>query len=128
VGSQIGSAFTVTGNAITSGNVAVVNWVSLGNLVLPDSLVFTISVSNVSAGVDLGLTLFEPVTIGSSSNQFFIVSPNGSTFSQASQGNSKDNVYFSLTAVTVSAVPEPGTLLLTLLGIPAIALARRRFR
>jgi len=127
VGSQIGGSFTVTGS-ITSGNVAVVNWVSLGNLVLPTNVIFTVSVSNLSAGLDLGLTMFEPVTIGSSSNQFFITSTNGTTFLQSSQGNSQDNLYFSLTSVTTSCIPEPVTMLLTLLGIPVIALARKRFR
>jgi hypothetical protein len=126
VGSQIGGAFTVTGTTITSGNVADVTW-NLGGLVLPTHIVFTISEANVASGLDLGLTLFEPPTVGSSSNTFFIVSTNGITYSQASQGNHQDNLFFFLDASTVS-VPEPGTMLLTLLALPVIAQARKWLR
>jgi hypothetical protein len=122
VGSQIGSAFTVTGNAITSGNTANVSW-SLGGLVVPTDVIFTVSVANLSSGLDLGLTLFDPPTSGSSSNQFFILY-NGSTYSQGSQGNSQDNIYFLLDA-SVSAVPEPSTILLVLLGLSLLASLHR---
>lgn len=124
VGSQIGGAFTVTGTAITSGNIADVTW-SLGGLVLPTNVIFTVSAANVASGLDLGLTLFEPPTIGSSSNQFYIVSDNGTTYSQASQG--QDNVFFSLDASPLR-VPEPGTKLLSLLALPVIAHARKWLR
>jgi hypothetical protein len=123
VGTQIGSGFTMTGNSISSSGILNVSW-NLGGLVLPGNVVFTISISTVAAGLDLGLTLFEPPTVGSSANTFYITN-NGSTFSQTSQGNTQDNVYFSLDASAVT-IPEPGTMLLTLLGIPALALIRRR--
>jgi hypothetical protein len=126
VGSQIGGAFTVTGTTIASGNVVDVTW-NVGGLVLPTNVVFTISEANVASGLDLGFTLFEPPTVGSSSNQFFIVSTNGITYSQASQGNSQDNLFFFLDASPVS-VPEPGTMMLTLLAVPVIVQARKWLR
>lgn len=123
--SQIGGTFTVTGIPIVSGNTVNVTWNNLGGLVLPDNVIFTVSIAILTGGVDVGLDLFEPPTPpGSSSNQFYITY-DGSTYSQTSQGNSQDNIYFSLDASTV-AVPEPATMLLTLLGIPALALLRRR--
>jgi len=125
VGAQIG-AFTVTGTAITSGNVVDVTW-NLGGLVLPTNVIFTISESNVASGLDLGFTLFEPPTVGSSSNQFYIVSTNGTTYSQASQGNNQDNLFFFLDASPVS-VPEPGTMVLTLLALSVITQARKWLR
>jgi len=126
LGSQIGGGFTVTGTPITSGNVADVTW-NLGGLVLPTNVVFTISEANVASGLDLGFTLFEPPTVGSSSNQFYIVSTNGTIYSQASQGNSQDNLFFFLDASPVS-VPEPGTMVLTLLALSVLAQARKWLR
>jgi len=126
VGSQIGGVFTVTGTAITSGSVVDVTW-SLGGLVLPTNVIFTVSEANVASGLDLGLTLFEPPTIGSSSNQFYIVSTNGTTYSQASQGASQDNLFFFLSASPVG-IPEPSTMMLTLLALPLIAHARKWLR
>jgi hypothetical protein len=123
VGPEIGGPFTVTGTAITSGNVVDVTW-NLGGLVLPTNVIFTISEANVASALDLGLTFFEPPTAGSSNNDFYIVSTNGTTYFQASQGNHQDNLFFSLDASAVS-VPEPGTMLLTLLALPVIAGARK---
>jgi hypothetical protein len=127
VGSQIGGSFTTTGNSIAAGDVLNVSW-ALGGVVLPDNLIFTVSVSNLTAGLDLGLDLFEPPTVGSSSNKFFIIATSGPSYSQGSQGNNQDNIFFSLDASPGSTIPEPGTMLLTLLALPAFALARKRLQ
>ena len=125
VGSQVGGNFVTSGTSITSGNVANVSF-NLGGLLLPDNLVFTVAVSSLAAGLDLGVTIFNPPTVGSSSTAFFIVN-NGSAFSTASLGTGHDNVYFSLDA-SGAGTPEPATISMMLLAIPGIIVARRRLR
>lgn len=128
VGAQIGGSFTATGNSIASLGVLNVSW-ALGGLVLPDNVIFTLSVSNLTGSPDLGLDLFDAPTVGTSSNAFFIAAKSGPIYSQVSSGDvpADSNVYFSLDA-SAASVPEPGTMLLTLLALPAFALARRRLR
>ena len=90
---------------------------------LPDNAVFTLSVANVSAGLDLGLTLFDPVTVGSSSNTFFITN-DGSSFASASTLQNIDNLYFLLNAAAV-AVPEPSTYALACVGLALFGMLRK---
>lgn len=116
VGSLLGSFITV-GNSINAGDVLNVDW-ALGGLILPDDLVFTVTIGAIRGNVDLGLTVFDPPTVGSSSNQYFIVG-SGGVFSQGSQLNGHDNIFFRLDAT----VPEPATTgmvalsLLTMVGL-----------
>ena len=126
VGSQIGSAFTLTGIAAGSGASFNVNFLTL-NLVVPTDLIFTVSVSNQSTGVAIeGLNMFEPPTIGSSSNQFAIARNSGG-YLQA--GTVNENVFFELQAdAERTTVPESNSLLLTVMAFPVLALARYRFR
>jgi hypothetical protein len=124
VGAQIGSGFSATGISVGAANVVDVLFSNLGNVFLPDSVVFTLEISNVSAGLDLGVTMFNPPTLGTSSNQNFITQ-SGATFALSSTGTSTDNVFFSLDATT-AGIPEPGTMLLTLAGVPTLAWMRRR--
>ena len=128
VGAQLGGSFSVTGIATAGGDVLNVTFNSL-NLVVPDDLIFTVALNNVSSGVDLGLDMFEPPTIGSSDNTFMIAKQ-GSSFTQLGtcgqpQPTPCVNTFFELDATTV---PEPGSILLTLLALPAFALVRKRLR
>lgn len=123
VGAQIGSSFLTTGTSIGSGATANVSF-NLGGLLLPDNVVFTVAISSVAVGLDLGLDLFNPPTLGSSSTSFFIVN-NGAAFSTGSLGTGHDNFYFSVDA-SGAGVPEPATLSLMLLAVPALAFMRRR--
>jgi hypothetical protein len=125
VGSQIGGNFVTTSVLITSGATANASF-NLGGLVLPDTVVFTVAVTNGSPQLDIGLTLFDPPTVGSSDNSFYIVR-NGSAFSSGSQGNSQDNLYFSVDASAVNAsVPEPATMALMIVSVPGLLWMRRR--
>lgn len=124
VGSLLGS-YTAASMFLAGGNLLEVSW-SLAGLNLPDDLIFTVTVSDFTAGMDLGLTVFDPPTVGSSSDQFFIVKGGGG-FAQSSQGNGQDNIYFRLNASSPNRVPEPGSAGLMLLAmLPLIAIQRRR--
>jgi len=128
VGSQIGSDFVTTSISAPAGDVFNVSF-SLGSILVPDNLIFAVSVSNQDAGLDLiGLNLFEPPTIGSSDNSFAIAH-NGSTFVQASTNNA--NVFFELQADTAPpppGTPEPATIGFAGTALAALVYARRRFR
>lgn len=101
----------------------------LGGELLPEELVFTVEISNVSAGVDLGLNLYDPpFAPGDSSTAFLIV--RGNNYSEQAAG-ANSNLYFLLTAneaTTPAPVPEPATLVLTGLGLVAVGLARKQRR
>lgn len=125
VGSLLGS-FTATGLAVTGFNSLDVSW-ALAGLSLPDDLIFTVSVANASSDLDLGLNLFDPPTLGSSSNQSF-VARGGSGYTEATTGDGIDNAYFRLDARGANSVPEPGTagmLSLAMLSLIAIRVRRR---
>jgi hypothetical protein len=104
VGSQIGSDFVVSSIAAPAGDVFDEDFI-LPGLIVPDDLIFTVSISNASAGVDIiGLDMFEPPTIGSSDNTFAIAN-DGTNFLKAPTPD--ENVFFQLQAI--SSVPEPRT-------------------
>jgi hypothetical protein len=117
VGAQIGTDFITTG--ISASNLGVFNVVfnTAGTLV-PDALVFMVFLTNVSGGVDVGLNMFEPPTIGSSNNTFLVA--NTGSFAQLSTPN--ENVFFELNA----SVPEPGAFGTVGGGMIAVFLAFRR--
>ena len=118
VGLQIGGSFTVTGISIVSGDVATVTFPDLGSLVIPDSVIFMVSVGNLSTpDLDLGLSQFNPATLGSSDPAFFITN-DGSSFAQTSSGTSTDNFFFTLDATSpVAGVPEPDTGFMAAVGL-----------
>lgn len=119
VGSQIGPSILLTG--ITAASLNSFNVVfNLLPVVLPNDLVFTISVSNQSAGVDIvGLNMFEPPGIGSSDNSFSIAN-DGTNFIQVPTPM-PENVFLQL-----EATPEPATIGLTGSFLLGLALFRRR--
>lgn len=123
VGSQIGSNFVVTGISINANDILDESWV-LPGLLVPDNLIFTVSVANESAGVDIvGLDMFEPPTIGSSDPTFAIAN-DGTNFVKAPTAN--EDVFFDLEATSSSAAPEPATLGFAALGLLAVGILRPR--
>lgn len=121
---QIGSTFTETGLAIGAGASLNVAFSALGGLDVPEDVVVMLSIGNLLGNADLGLNLFDPPTVGSSSNQSFFVNTGAGLMAESTyQGI--DNVYFEING-TPHAVPVPGTLWL-LIG-PAMAVLWRRPR
>lgn len=124
-GAQIGGPFTVTGIALSNFDIGTITF-PLGGLVLPDNLIFMVSVGNQTPGVDVGFNQFDPPTIGSSDHDFFVAEDiNG--FGIATTGVPGltpriDNLYFTLVAV-----PEPSALTIGLFGITAL-FTRRSIR
>ena len=128
VGSQIGSGIVLTGISAPGGSEFDATF-ALPNLMVPDNLIFTLSIANQSAGVNVdGPELYNPPTIGSSDNTFAI-GYNGTTFSQVMLPDSS-NVFFELDATSSSqAAPEPATLgqmASSLIGLAAFARMRTR--
>ncbi len=118
VGSQIGSNVVLTGIAVPASSTLNVAF-ALPNLLLPDNVIFTVSVANASNGVDIvGLDMLEPPTIGSSDNTFAIAN-NGSSFVKVNE-----NVFFEVQA---AATPEPAIAGIVGSALLALALLRRRF-
>jgi hypothetical protein len=115
VGSQLG-AFHLTGIASTGSDVIDMNFDLGAMLNVPQDIVFTVSISNPTAGMDLGLDMFDPPTAGSSDNTFMIAE-SGGTYSQLPV--SGENVYFQLSG-TASAAPEPSGLAMLAACVPAM--------
>jgi len=99
---------------------------NLGGLVLPTNGIFTISEANVASGLDLDLPVRAPQRSASSSNQFYIVSLIGPPIPRPRKAIT-GQLFFFLDASPVS-VPEPATLLLTLLALSVITQARKWLR
>ncbi len=121
VGAGLGS-FVVDGIVMDQGDVLTVDFTNL-NLLVPTDLIFTISLSNLTAGVDPGLNFFNVAgpTTGDSDGNLYII--NDGNFSEA-LGSDAGNLYFVLEAT--DAVPEPGSLLMLTGGAAALFLLRRR--
>lgn len=109
---QIGPSFIEKGISIDAGQSLNVAFSHLGGLNVPEEVVVMLSISNLVGNGDLGLNLFDPPTLGSSSNQSFFVNT-GAGLLEASTLQGIDNVYFEINAATRS-VPTPGTLWLLL--------------
>ncbi|MCC6536132.1 MAG: PEP-CTERM sorting domain-containing protein [Bryobacterales bacterium] len=122
VGAPLGS-FVVDNIALAELGVITVDFTNL-NLLVPTDLIFTVAVSNVGSGMDLGLNVFNPLgpTAGASNSSRIIVE-NGS-FSEGITAPGEGNLYFVLEAN--DAVPEPGSLLMLSGGAAALFLLRRR--
>jgi hypothetical protein len=123
VGTQIGSDYQVDSMAIGATSILTLPFV-LPDLIVPDSLIVTVAILNTSAGMDLGLDLFDTPAIGSSDNAALII--NDGSFQTASAPEGFGNLYLGLDAVTPgTAAPEPSTGAM-LGGIAMLALIARR--
>ena len=111
VGTQLGGDFVRTGIAAPDGDVVDIVF-TLPNLVVPDNLIFTVSVGNSSSGVNIiGPELYEPPPTIGASDPTFAIGNDGSGFVQVSTGGDLapgSNVFFDLQANS----PEPSTLTL----------------
>jgi hypothetical protein len=122
VGSQIGPSFTISGNSIASNTSQTVTFANLGGLPVPADVIVVLSIQNVSAGGDIGVNFFDPPTVGTSDNTFFIAN-DGTGLAQVSTNLDIDNVHFLITAV-----PEPGTAGATFGALLLLAWSWRRSR
>ncbi len=104
VGAPIGGPYTVTGVSIGGSASQNVTFAVPGVAIAQDVIV-TLAVLNVSAGGDIGVNFFDPPSLGSSSNGFYITF-DGTDFAQAYTNLDLDNVYFQIAS---AEVPEPGT-------------------
>jgi hypothetical protein len=105
VGTQIGGGYQVDNLAIDATSILTVPF-SLPNLVVPDSLIVTVAILNASAGMDLGLNIFETPAVGSSDNAAFIIKDG--SFQTSSVPEGLGNLYLGLDAATPdTAAPEP---------------------
>jgi MYXO-CTERM domain-containing protein len=120
VGSQLGSTYTVTGISALANDAVNVSF-SFPNLLVPNELIFTVSVANESGVTIFGVDMFEPPVVGSSDNTFAI-GFDGSSFNKIS--TQSENVFFALDASATS--PEPSTLALA--AAAGLFLIRRRAR
>ena len=123
VGASLGT-FNVTGISSAGGDVIDFNFTMGAGIAVPQDLIFTLSVSNLSPNMDLGVDMFEPPTVGSSDNSFMIAAT--STLSYIQLGTVSENVYFQLMGQADFAVPEPSSAALLLAGLVMTVLAARR--
>lgn len=119
-------SFQSIGVTIGGSDILTVIFPSL-NLTVPDQFIFTVAVSNVAAGLDLGLNVFEPPSVGQSDSRSIMLDDgNGLTASSTPTG--EGNLYFVANATTPgpNRVPEPSTLGLTALVVAVGATAMQR--
>ena len=120
VGSQIGSSYVLNLISMNQFDILNVTYSSL-NLLVPNNLVFTIDLSNVSNNtMDVGLNAFEAPSVGSSNNAQIIT---GSPFATGLTTAGEGNLYLRLEATTV---PEPATITMAGAAMLALLAARRR--
>ncbi|HBY60870.1 MAG TPA: hypothetical protein DEH78_13690 [Solibacterales bacterium] len=119
VGTIIGAPYTLSGLSLGAGDVLTATFLNL-NAPLPETVVFTIAVSNVTGGADIGLTAFDPPAIGSSDNSLIIVD-DGSGFSESLVSEGQGNLYLRLVAI-----PESATMLLCGAGLSLLYFVRRK--
>jgi hypothetical protein len=118
---QAGSDFVVAQAPVGPSGTSKVLF-ALSGFAIPDLAIFTVSVSNASPGLDLGLLLFDPPAAGSSDNAWLVVK-DGGAYQPLSTLMDVDNVYLEL-----QATPEPATFALVCLAlaIGGARLATRR--
>lgn len=127
VGSQIGPDVSLSSvvapatNGLTGFNVVFL----LSGILLPDDLIFTVEISNQSAGVDiLGLDNYGPTPSTGSSDSSFAIARNGSGFLQVLTAD--ENLFFELQANADVGVPEPSTFALAAAVLAGFAGVRRK--
>lgn len=121
--SPIGSSYTSSGNSINSLDILDVTF-SLPYLLAPNNLIFTVAVSNQTSGLDLGLNLFEPPTVGTSNNAAIITRVASNNFVAETTAAGLGNLYLQLDAA--AEVPEPATITMAAAALLALCLTRNR--
>jgi hypothetical protein len=116
VGSQLGSS-TLTGIASVGADVIDMTFDLSTMLNVPQDIIFTVSISNPTPGMDLGVDMFDPPAVGSSDNTFMIAG-SGGTYSQLPV--SGENVYFQLSGTASVSAPEPSCLALLGTCVPGM--------
>ena len=124
VGSQIGGAFTLAGISIGAGLSQDVTFSNLGFLLVPQDLIATLSVENVTGGGDVGINLFDPPTVGTSSNGFFFAN-DGTGLAQVSSETNMDNLYL---VIGGESTPEPAVEGITFAGLMLLVWYRQKRR
>jgi hypothetical protein len=108
VGGLLGS-YETDGLSINGFDVATAPF-TIANLSVPDTVVVSVQIVHASEGMDLGITLFDTPTVGSSDNtQFIVYSDGGFQTTQTEAGFG--NLYLQLSATTLdtATTPEPST-------------------
>ena len=125
-GSQIGSSYVLNGLSMNQFGILNVTFSSL-NLLVPNNLIFTVAVSNLSNNtLDIGLNAFEPPSVGSSDNAQIITRIGSEAFAIGSTAAGEGNLFLKLAATTV---PEPSTIAMAGgAAILAFFAARKRTR
>jgi hypothetical protein len=126
VGSPLGS-FDLTDIPSVGSDVIDLTFDLGAGLAVPEDLIFTVSVSNMSPNMDLGVDMFEPPTMGSSDNSFMIAE-SGGVYSQLVTNS--ENVYFQLSGTPSVSTPEASSLTLLETGLLIMGMAAwlQRFR
>ena len=120
VGAQVGSDFTIVGISAVAADIFDVAF-TLPGLLLPDDLIFTVSIANQSAGVQIiGLEMYAPPPATGSSDASFAIANDGTNFVQTATVG--ENVFFELQA---TSVPEPATIAVGALGLLALMILRK---
>jgi hypothetical protein len=119
VGAQIGPDFTAL-EQVAPGLASFGVTFDTHGIIVPDQLVFTVSVVNVIGAADVGLNLFDPPVTGSSDN-LFLLTRDANGFARSAVPNSDGNLYLQLEA---TAVPEPSTLVLAGLALACMLAGR----
>jgi hypothetical protein len=123
VGIQIGTDYTVTGIDINDFGYADVIF-PLPGITLPDNIVFMLSASNLSSGVQLEVELYGPTPSVGSNTAGSAIGLNGSSFSVVdTTGIGGGNPFLVL-----QQTPEPGETVLIGSGLLAMAAYLRRRR
>lgn len=120
-GAPLGT-FNLTGLTSVGSDVIDMTFNLGAGLAVPQDLIFTVSVSNTSPNMDLGVDMFEPPTVGSSDNSFMIAEISGMYTHLATNS---ENVYFQLSGTATAAAPEVSSLTMLAAGMLALVIGLR---
>jgi hypothetical protein len=122
VGSSLGS-YDADGVNSVGSDVIDISFSLGAGLSVPQDLIFTVTVSNESPNMDLGVDMFEPPTVGSSDPSFMIAQSNG-VYTEI--GTNDEDVYFQLDSTSEAVAPEASSLTLLLAGLLLMGLRGMR--